>query len=117
MEIYLAQKAKSLSKLAFVASQKPSAKKALKSLTKIYGNYDAGNADAIVALGGDGFMLETLRKYMPLIRRGLPVYGMNKGTIGFLMNEYKEEDLLESCLLYTSPSPRDGLLSRMPSSA
>ena len=95
MEIYLAQKAKSLSKLAFVASQKPSAKKALKSLTKIYGNYDAGNADAIVALGGDGFMLETLRKYMPLIRRGLPVYGMNKGTIGFLMNEYKEEDLLE----------------------
>ena len=91
----MGQKAKSFSKLAFVASQKTSAKTALKTLTKKYCNYDAGDADAIVALGGDGFMLETLRKYMPLIRRGLPVYGMNRGTIGFLMNEYKEEDLLE----------------------
>ena len=49
-------------------------------------------ADAIVALGGDGFMLETLHRY---IGRDVPIYGMNRGTVGFLMNEYREDALLE----------------------
>ena len=48
--------------------------------------------DAIIALGGDGFMLHTLHDTM---RTGIPVYGMNRGTVGFLMNEYKENDLLK----------------------
>jgi len=91
----VASSSKSLKKLAFVASEKPAAKQALGKLTALYGNCDAAEADAIVALGGDGFMLQTLRRNMPLIRRGLPVYGMNKGTIGFLMNEYSEDALLE----------------------
>lgn len=82
-------------KLAILSSQKPEALSARQSLIQLYGDHDAADADAIIALGGDGFMLETLRRYMTLIRRGLPVYGMNKGTIGFLMNDYSEEDLLE----------------------
>jgi len=84
---------KSFEKIAFVSSDKNDARGALTDLVKIYGNHDAADADAIVALGGDGFMLQTLRRHMTLIRRGLPVYGMNKGTIGFLMNHYEEKDL------------------------
>lgn len=81
-------------KIAFLASQRSDAQSARRLFTKKYGNHDAGHADVIVALGGDGFMLETLRRYMTLIRRGLPVYGMNRGTIGFLLNEYHEDDLI-----------------------
>ncbi len=80
-------------KLAFMASRRADAQAACRSLVARYGNHDAAEADVIVALGGDGFMLETLRRYMTLIRRGLPIYGMNKGTIGFLMNEYGDEDI------------------------
>ena len=80
-------------KLAFIASTRPEAQKALKAAIETYGNVDAADADAIVPLGGDGFMLQTLRRYLPLIQRGLPVYGMNQGTVGFLMNSYKLEDL------------------------
>jgi len=87
------QKPKSFKKLAFQASTKPEAKKARKALIEKYGDHDAGDADAIIALGGDGFMLSTLRRNMTLIRRGLPVYGMNQGTIGFLMNTYSVDDL------------------------
>lgn len=82
-------------KIAFLASDKHEAQAALKRLTDMYGNEDAGSADVIVALGGDGFLLGTLHKHMPLIRRGLPIYGMNQGTIGFLMNAYAEEKLHE----------------------
>ncbi len=82
-------------KLAIMASQRADAQAAKRHLTKLYGNHDAADADVIIALGGDGFMLETLRRYMPLIRRRLPIYGMNKGTIGFLLNEYQENGLLE----------------------
>ncbi len=82
-------------KLAIRASQRPEAQDARKRLVKKYGDHDAADADAIVALGGDGFMLETLRRHMTLLRRGLPVYGMNKGTIGFLMNEYQDDDLMD----------------------
>jgi len=85
----------SIRKLAFLASQKPEAREALKTLTARYGNCDAGEADALVPLGGDGFMLSTLRRHLGLLKRGLPIYGMNRGTVGFLMNEYREDDLIE----------------------
>ena len=86
---------KSYEKLAIVSSDRTEAKASRKALIAKYGNCDAAEADAIIALGGDGFMLRTLRRNMPLVRRGLPVYGMNKGTIGFLMNEYSEDGLPE----------------------
>lgn len=91
----MAKAPKSFKKLAIVSSERAEAKAARKVLIAKYGNHDAAHADAIVALGGDGLMLRTLRRNMTLIRRGLPVYGMNKGTIGFLMNEYSEDDLLK----------------------
>jgi len=87
------QKSQTAQKIAFICMDKRDAKQALAVLAKIYGNYDAAEADVIVALGGDGFMLETLRKYMPLLKRGLPVFGMNQGTVGFLMNSYRVEGL------------------------
>lgn len=86
---------KSFNKFAFVASPKPDAQDALKSMTAKYGNRDATEADVLIALGGDGFMLETLRRHTTLVQRGLPVYGMNRGTIGFLMNPYEEDGLNE----------------------
>lgn len=73
-------------KIAFTASEKPGAKQMLAQLVETYGNHDAAHADVIVPIGGDGFMLRTLRRYMSLIRRGLPVFGLNRGTVGFLMN-------------------------------
>lgn len=79
--------------LAFVASSRPEAQSALKAAIAKYGNVDAEQADAIIPLGGDGFMLETLRRHLPLVKKGLPLYGMNQGTIGFLMNAYSLEDL------------------------
>ncbi len=89
-----ADKPNAFSKIAFLASSKTEAQNKLKYLISRYGNHDAGDADVIVALGGDGFLLSTLHKHMPLVRRGLPIFGMNQGTIGFLMNEYNEEDLI-----------------------
>ena len=91
----MSEKKPSYKKLAFLSSRKPQAKKAMAELVRIHGNCDAAHADVIVALGGDGFMLETLRKHMPLIKRGLPVFGMNLGTIGFLMNSYDVDNLIE----------------------
>ena len=75
----------------FTASLAPDAQKALAALEKRYRNADLSKADVIVALGGDGFMLETLHGTEKL---NCPVYGMNRGTVGFLMNEYREDDLL-----------------------
>lgn len=82
-------------KIAFTASQKPGAKEVMDALAARYGNVDAGEAEIIVPVGGDGFMLQTLRRYMTLIRRGLPVYGVNRGTVGFLMNTLDPEQLVE----------------------
>ncbi len=79
-------------KIAFVASTAPSAQAALNALTDRYGNVDPKEAQVIVALGGDGFMLQTLHDSQPLTA---PVYGMNRGTIGFLMNSYGEADLID----------------------
>ena len=77
-------------KIAFDASDAPAAQKALKALTAAYGNAPEDQADVIVALGGDGFMLHTLHRTLGL---GLPVYGMNRGSVGFLMNQFSAEDL------------------------
>ena len=76
--------------LAFVASDRPEAQQARERLMARYGSVDVDQADIIVALGGDGFMLETL--HADLSRR-TPVYGMNRGSVGFLMNDYDEDDL------------------------
>ncbi|HUI17329.1 MAG TPA: NAD kinase [Alphaproteobacteria bacterium] len=78
------------SKLAFLASDAAKAQEALKRLTARYGNVPIEKASAIVALGGDGFMLESLHRYMGLKK---PLYGMQRGSIGFLMNKYDEEHL------------------------
>jgi NAD+ kinase len=79
-------------RIAFVASPAPEARKALARLTKRYGNVSPGKADVVVALGGDGLMLRTLRKAMKAAR---PIYGMHRGTVGFLMNDFQEKDLRE----------------------
>jgi NAD+ kinase len=78
--------------IAFVASDTPEAQAALKRLTGAYGNVAVEKADVIVALGGDGLMLQTLHKFM---RAGKPIYGMHRGTVGFLMNEFHEDDLVK----------------------
>jgi len=78
--------------LAFVASQTPEARTAYERLEKRYGNVDPTQADVIVPLGGDGLMLQTLHKFM---NSGKPIYGMHRGTVGFLMNEFVEEGLVE----------------------
>lgn len=77
-------------KIALAASSAPEAQKALAALTAAYGQCPLEAAEVVVALGGDGFMLQTLHEVQG---RGLPVYGMNCGTIGFLMNAYAVEDL------------------------
>jgi NAD+ kinase len=77
-------------KIAFVASRSDEAQAGLKRLDEKYGSVSPKEADVIVALGGDGFMLSTQHRFM---NSGTPVYGMNKGTVGFLMNEYKETGL------------------------
>ena len=76
--------------ISFRASDAPVAQEALQDLIARYGQVKPADADVIVALGGDGFMLETLKDVQPL---GKPVYGMNRGTVGFLMNEYQDNDL------------------------
>jgi NAD+ kinase len=74
----------------FTASQKPEARQALDLMTRRYGQTPVDRAEVIVALGGDGWMLETLRgRYSDRI----PVYGMHRGTVGFLMNEFTPDDL------------------------
>ena len=82
----------SISRIAFAAADNDAAQRALERLTRRYGASDPDQADAIVALGGDGFMLETLHRH---IDRQVPIYGMNRGTVGFLMNVYAEESLLQ----------------------
>jgi NAD+ kinase len=77
-------------RIAFVASPITEAEEALSRLAKSYGDLSPGEADVIVALGGDGFMLQTLHRFMTA---GKPIYGMHRGTVGFLMNEYHPDDL------------------------
>src|SRR3984957_18842386 len=87
-------------RIAFTASPAPEAQAASTALIARYGDADPASADVIVALGGDGFMLQTLHKFMTA---GKPIYGMHRGTVGFLMNEYLLDGLHE--LLPPRPIP------------
>ncbi len=75
-------------KLHFIASSTETAVTAAETLSERYGHVPLREAEVIVALGGDGLMLSVMHQ-----NRGLPVYGMNRGTIGFLMNNYSVHDL------------------------
>jgi len=81
-----------INRLAFVASDRPEAQEVRARLAKRYGEAPPGTADVIVALGGDGFMLETLHRNVDTQK---PIYGMNQGSIGFLMNDFNEDQLIE----------------------
>jgi len=82
----------SYERIAFVASPSPEAVDAHSALIRRYGNAEPRDADIIVALGGDGLMLQTLHRFM---NSGKPIYGMHRGTVGFLMNEFSGEKLKE----------------------
>jgi NAD+ kinase len=80
------------SSIAFVGADTEGAKAALDRLANRYPHVPPDQADLIVALGGDGFMLETLHRF---IARNVPIYGMNRGSVGFLMNAFREHGLIE----------------------
>ena len=78
--------------IALVAGSTPEAREAYERLQGRYGNVEPNDADVIVALGGDGLMLQTLHKFM---NSGKPIYGMQRGTVGFLMNDFSIDNLIE----------------------
>lgn len=78
------------SRIAFVAAEVTEAREAETALVRRYGRHGIENAEVIVALGGDGLMLQTMHK---VLKDGLPIYGMHRGSVGFLMNDYGEDDL------------------------
>lgn len=80
----------SFDKIHFAAADHETAQKALTRLVERYGQSSEAAADVIIALGGDGFMLQTLHRH---IEKPKPIYGMNQGTVGFLLNSYSEEAL------------------------
>ena len=80
-----------MTQIAFLASDAPEAVAAAEALRAQYGEVPPAEADVIVALGGDGLMLQALHRFMS---SGKPIYGMNRGSVGFLMNEYHADDLL-----------------------
>ncbi|MDA0338554.1 MAG: NAD kinase [Proteobacteria bacterium] len=79
-------------KISFQASNRPKAQAVVDAMKAQYGDVPLEKAEVVVALGGDGFMLHTLRQ---VIGHDVPVYGMNAGSLGFLMNEFRENDLLK----------------------
>ena len=79
-------------RIHFVASQAAPAGEALGLMQKRYGQHDVSEANIVVALGGDGFMLRTLHR---MIGENVPVFGMKIGNIGFLMNRFEEDDLMQ----------------------
>ena len=81
-----------MTRIAILASQAEAAQQARVALIARYGATEPEQADVLVALGGDGFMLETQHR---VLGRNRPVYGMNRGSVGFLMNDYREEGLPE----------------------
>jgi len=81
-----------MTKIAILASEAPEAQAAAAELRARYGDAPKAEADVIVALGGDGLMLEALHRTMS---EGKPIYGMNRGSIGFLANEYRADGLME----------------------
>ena len=78
--------------IAFVASEMKEAEQARRELIARYGETPPEQADVIVALGGDGQMLQTMHRYL---NNHIPIYGMNRGSVGFLLNDYREDQLLE----------------------
>ncbi len=79
-------------KIAFLHGTFPEAEKAYSRLISTFGSVPPQEADVIVALGGDGWLLQVLHTYM---NSGTPIYGMNRGSVGFLMNDYSEDHLIE----------------------
>jgi NAD+ kinase len=79
-------------RIHFVASNSDAARAALVEMLARYGQCEADQAEVVVALGGDGFMLRSLHRLLPV---NLPIYGMKIGNVGFLMNLYREDGLLE----------------------
>ena len=79
-------------KIAFVASETKEAEEAHAKLTARYGNAAPAEADAIIALGGDGLMLQTMHNHL---NSRIPIYGMNRGSVGFLLNDYQDNGLKE----------------------
>jgi NAD+ kinase len=79
-------------RVAFVASDAEAAQQALHDLRRCYGTVDPQDADIIVPLGGDGFMLETVHRFVEI---GRPIFGMHRGSVGFLMNSYRLDGLNE----------------------
>lgn len=88
----MSAKRRNFKNLAFVSSDAPEAEASASKLIDIYGNVPAHEADAIVVLGGDGMMLQALHQHL---KENIPIYGMNCGSVGFLLNEYREDGLLE----------------------
>jgi len=86
----MAARSSSTPRLAFVASATPAARAARKALERRYGAVAPAQADVIVALGGDGLMLQALHRNM---HRKTPIFGMNLGTVGFLLNQYRATGL------------------------
>jgi NAD+ kinase len=84
--------AESFEKVAFVASPTPDAEEAAAALAGRYSHVPPEEADVVVALGGDGLMLQSLHRFMGTAK---PIYGMNKGSVGFLMNDFRDDDLME----------------------
>jgi NAD+ kinase len=78
--------------VAFVASEAEAAQRGLAELRNRYGEIDPRQADIVVPLGGDGFMLETLHRF---VGTGKPIFGMHRGSVGFLMNSYRLDGLYE----------------------
>jgi len=79
-------------RIAFLASTAPNAQQTLEAMVARHGQHSPDEADVICALGGDGFMLQTLHRHGGL---GKPVYGMKLGTVGFLMNQFHADTLIE----------------------
>ena len=111
-------------KICFLSSNSKEAKSASKKLKKIYSGVSSREANVIVALGGDGFALSILHKYMG---KNVPIFGMNCGTVGFLMNDFAENNLInrlkkvktiDEIILATSENTKDDktLLSLFPKS-
>ncbi len=81
-----------INRLAFISSPAEEAVNAKADLEARYGTTPPEEADVIVALGGDGIMLRTLHRFMDT---GKPIYGMHRGSVGFLMNEYRPDKLAD----------------------
>jgi NAD+ kinase len=77
-------------RIAFIASDAPAARRAKRELQRLYGHCGPAEARIVVALGGDGLMLQTMHAF---VSTGKAIYGMNRGSVGFLMNDYDKDDL------------------------